>query len=303
MLLLRFLKRLPTPETMTVVPRYEPPAGMTPAEVGVLVDDELDPRDVTATLIDLAVRGYIRLERCKPDEGVEFEGKDFAIRCVRSKEEWHALALHEKTLLFHTFYGGEWTKLSSLALRFYSVVPLMKRSLQQLLRRKGMYWTEPEIAQSMRMTLLFLFLGVAALVQVAGLYSFASSWLLSAVSIGASTGIVYYFGRAITSKTARGIRAYERVLGFQEFLHTVETDRLERLPSEVFEKWIPYAMALGVERHWADNFKGIAIPPPQWMEGFDEVVFDSAGLAQTLDLFERQTRGTLLSMPRIFVPQ
>jgi Predicted membrane protein (DUF2207) C-terminal domain/Predicted membrane protein (DUF2207) N-terminal domain len=300
MLGLRALKRLPAPETLTVVPRYEPPAEMTPAEVGVLLDDKLDPRDVTATLIDLAVRGYVRLERCKPDEGNEFEGKDFAIRSLRPKEDWRQLALHERTLLFHTFYGGEWTKLSSLRLRFYPVVPLIKRDVLQLLRRKGMYWAEPDRAQSMRLTMLIIFLVAAFAIQLSGAYSFASSWLLSLLAIGTSAAIVYYFGRTITSKTGRGIKTYHQVLGFQEFLNTVERDRWERLPSEVFEKWIPFAMALGVERHWADNFQGISIGQPDWMEGFDEVIFDSAGLARTLEGFARETRSSLLVMPRAF---
>lgn len=300
MLILRSLKRLPAPETMTIVPRYEPPEGMTPAEVGVLLDDELDPRDVSATLIDLAVRKYIRLERCKPDEGVEFDGKDFAIRLLRPKEDWHKLALHERTLLFHTFYGGEWTKLSSLRLRFYPVVPLIGRDVLQLLRRKGMYRSEPDHAQSVRVTMLALFLAAAFLIQLAGLYSFASSWLLSALAIGISTGIVYYFGRAITSKTIRGLKTYQKVLGFQEFLDTVEGDRLERMPSEMFEKWIPYAMALGVERHWAGNFQGVSIGQPEWMEGFEDVIFDSAGLTRTLEVFAREARSTLILMPRAF---
>lgn len=301
MLLLRTLKRLPAPETMTLVPQYAPPGNLTPAEIGVLLDDELDPRDVTATLIDLAVRGYVRLERCKPDEGIEFEGKDFAIRNLRPKEDWTSLALHERTLLFHSFYGGEWTKLSSLTLRFYSVVPLMRRHVLQLLRKKGMYWTEPDQAQSMRLTMLGFFLVLAFGIQIAGLYSFASSWLLSGIAIGVSAAIVYYFGRGITSKTLRGVRTYQKVLGFQEFLNSVERDRMDRMELQLFEKWLPYAMALGVEMHWANNFAGMAIGRPEWVSGVDEIVFDSVGLTKTLEIFARQTRSTLLAAPRAFV--
>ena len=50
---------------MSVAPMYEPPADMTPAEAGTLVDDTVHPRDITSTIVDLAVRGYIKIEETK----------------------------------------------------------------------------------------------------------------------------------------------------------------------------------------------------------------------------------------------
>jgi len=289
MLVLRSLKRLPARPDFTVAPRYEPPEGMTPAEVGLLVDDHLDPRDVTATFIDLAIRGFIRLVPCKPDEEVDFDGHDFRLELLRPKDEWFGLATHERTLLFHTFYGGSWTKLSSLTLRFYSIVPLIRYHVAQSLRTKRMYWTDPDYAQSARMTLLLMFFGAALAIQLIGVFSFASSWLLSLLAVGFSAAIVHYFGRGITSKTMRGLRAYEQVLGFQEFLNSVERDRLERLPAELFEKWLPYAMALGVEHHWARNFEDVAIPKVEWMEGLEDAVFGTEGLIRALAAMARES--------------
>lgn len=289
MLLLRALKRLPERPDYIVTPRYEPPAEMTPAEVGLLIDDQLDPRDVTATFLDLAIRGYIRLERCKPDEGVAFDGHDFKLQLLRPKDQWSALPSHERTLLFHSFYGGEWTKLSSLTLRFYALVPLMRRQVAQLLRTKGMYGTDPDYAMSARMTMLVIFFGVALVIQLLGLFSFASSWLLSLIAVGVSAAIVYHFGRGITSKTIKGLRTYEQILGFQQFLDSVEKDRLERLPAELFEKWLPYAMALGVEHHWARNFEGVAIPKVEWVSGLEDSLFDTNGIVSALAEIARES--------------
>ena len=47
---------------ISVAPMYEPPLKMSPAECGTLMDDALLPRDISATLVDLAVRGYIKIE-------------------------------------------------------------------------------------------------------------------------------------------------------------------------------------------------------------------------------------------------
>ena len=46
----------------SVAPMYEPPPGMSPAEAGTLIDDTIHPRDITSTIVDLAVRGYLKIE-------------------------------------------------------------------------------------------------------------------------------------------------------------------------------------------------------------------------------------------------
>ena len=47
---------------MSVAPMYEPPPGISPAEAGTLLDDHIHPRDITSTIVDLAVRGFIKIE-------------------------------------------------------------------------------------------------------------------------------------------------------------------------------------------------------------------------------------------------
>ena len=59
---------------------YEPPAfenrPLTPAEVGTLVDEKLDPRDITSSIVGLAVKGYVSIEETKK-EGLIFETTDY----------------------------------------------------------------------------------------------------------------------------------------------------------------------------------------------------------------------------------
>jgi uncharacterized membrane protein len=81
--------------------------------------------------------------------------------------------------------------------------------------------------------------------------------------------IIIVFGWFMPARTVRGTRELEKVLGFQEFLSRVEADRLERTvrTPEMFEKYLPYAMALGVEDNWAKAFEGIYTQPPSWYTG------------------------------------
>lgn len=279
----------------TIVTAYEPPPGLSPAEVGLLVDDRLDPRDISATLVDLAVRGYIRLQESKPEEGFFTDSPDYFVHLAKPREEWVTLSAHERTMLFHTFYGGQWTKLSSLRLRFPAIVQYFKADLLGALKRKGMYRVDPGVAQVWRIAALAAVAALLAFAQVLGIVSLADSWALSAISMAVSIVFVLWLGRGLTAKTARGRKAWAAVRGFDEFLRTVEGDRMRQLEPGIFEKYMPYAMALGIEHKWARAFQGIAIERPEWMEIASGELLDSVRFGQRLDLMFQQA---ILTAPR-----
>ncbi len=282
---------------LSVAPRYEPPEGLTPAEVGTLIDDRVDPRDVTSTLVDLAVRGYVRIEEAPPHPGVFGETADYIFRLLKSRETWGFLAPHERTMLFHTFYGGQWTMLSSLRLRFYSVVGWMRGDIIDSLKKKGMYRVSPESAPAYRMLGFALIAALVALAEAAGLLSLYQSMFPAAVAVGISAAIVYLFGRKMTAKTFRGMRAYSQILGLQEFMNSVDGDRLEHVPPENFEKLLPYAMVLGLEHRWTRAFQGIATQPA-WYEFADGSLFDAVVLGDRMQFLSHQASAILHSAPR-----
>ena len=45
------------PRLRPIAAQYEPPEQLTPGEVGTLIDNSVDMRDITASIVDLAVRG------------------------------------------------------------------------------------------------------------------------------------------------------------------------------------------------------------------------------------------------------
>ena len=57
------------PVGATAIPvRYEPPAGATPGSMGTLIDEKADLRDITGTVLDLAIRGYLRIGGARSHE-------------------------------------------------------------------------------------------------------------------------------------------------------------------------------------------------------------------------------------------
>jgi uncharacterized membrane protein YgcG len=91
------------------------------------------------------------------------------------------------------------------------------------------------------------------------------------------------------------------VLGFQEFLSQVEGDRLNRMVKtpEMFEKFLPYAMALAVEDSWAKAFDDIYREPPRWYTGPAGVHgFRPSGLTSDLGRMSTQAASVMSSSPR-----
>src|SRR5262249_25501112 len=77
---------------VSVAPMCSPPEGMTPAEAGTLVDDVTHPRDITSTLVDLAVRGYVKIEEVSDTTLLVFHSRDYVFHLLKPRAEWNALA-------------------------------------------------------------------------------------------------------------------------------------------------------------------------------------------------------------------
>lgn len=93
----------------TVVAEYEPPDGLNPAQLGLLNDNVAAMREITATLIDLAVRGYIRINRTQT--GTIFKSFTYTFDLLKSLDD-KRLQTHERDLLTTLFAGQQ-----SVALR------------------------------------------------------------------------------------------------------------------------------------------------------------------------------------------
>jgi len=253
---------------LSVAPMYEPPSGMTPAEAGTLITDNIEARDITCTVIDLAVKGYIKIIETE-NKVLLFTHKDYILRLMKPRSEWQGLAAHEEEILNNLFpeVTAEETTLSDLKNRFYIALPSIREEILGALQAKNLYSTDPETAKGLMVTgvlviaLPFLWLQMTGHIRLFG----APTVLVAGVAVSAL--IVYLFGRHLSAKTVSGARARVQCLGFKEFLTRVDGDRIRRMPPDTFERFLPYAMAFGVEQHWAQAFQGIITEPPTWYVG------------------------------------
>ena len=293
-----YIGRDPDPG-ISVAPMYEPPDGLTPAEVGTLVDDTVHPRDITSTVVDLAVKGYLRIEQVE-EKGFIFTSKDYLFHLLKPRETWKSLADHERLLLEKIYAGGgEVTRLSSLKNTFYTVIPTIKSGIVSALKAKKIYRVDPETAAGYFVALAVGGIAVPLLLAhlLTGLPLFATV-PYTVISIAISALLVFLFGRKMSAKTHRGARTYTHILGFQEFINRVEADRLQRMPPDTFEKFLPYAMALGIEDRWASAFANIAHEPPRWYQGSHGYMFNPIGFTRDLSYMSSQAHSVFVSAPR-----
>ena len=291
------------PEKRPVAAKYEPPAGMTPFEAGVLVDNRPDMRDVTSTLVDLAVRGWLVIEQVEEDKLFGLvKDTDYIFELQRPLAAAGELKPHERKLLAAMFDGGSDTRVRSSELEnsFYKDLPGIKSALFDQLVGDGYYRSRPDRVQG-----AWIGGGLAGAGIIAALgFVLASNWGMSQLTVIVAAvpcaAIVIGFGLVMPARTVKGARAQEEVLGFEEFLERVESDRFKRMITgpEMFERYLPYAMALGVEKQWAAAFADILREPPNWYHGPGHATFRPGMFVSDLSGMSNATASAMTTAPR-----
>lgn len=262
------------PRKRTIAPAFEPPHGMHPGEAGVLIDDRADLRDVSAMLIGLAVKGQLTIEEVDEAEGLTDRVKEFfgrsatEYRFVRRPGLTEDLSEVEKLLLAALFDEDhpEARTLSSLENQFYTHLPTIKSKLYGGLIEKNYYPHNPE--RTRRLYTSIGFMGLAA----GGAIGIAASSLYLGIAVALCGLIVLAFSPIMPRKTKQGVRALEELLGLSEYIRRAEVDRIEyhdapEKSPKLFEKLLPYAIALNLTSVWTKQFEGLLDEPPDWYVG------------------------------------
>jgi len=248
----------------SIVVGYEPPDGLSPAEVGTLIDERVDLKDISASIIDLAVRGHVRIEA--QDRGGWFSaGPDYRFVKLRGPD---GLKPFEKRLYDQIFRGGaDSVLLSDLREKFFPVLPGVKDDLYRTLSRNKYFAGNPEYVRNGALAVGLLLVaaatGLAAVVQLAMIdrifwVPVAIAGILSALTVAATS-------RYMPRKTRKGRIAWEKVAGLEEYIRRAEVDDLrEQERRGVFERLLPYAIIFGLSDRWGKAFADLYRTPPDW---------------------------------------
>ncbi len=271
------------PKINTAIPAlFEAPkvdeVRLTPAEAGTLYDESADAQDISATIVDLAIRGFIKITEVK-DEGVvaktlssissSLVQKNFMLTKVedykKKGESLENLMDFEKQLLDGLFKELDAVTTSDLKNKFYTDAEKIKDQLYKGSVAKGFFEKNPNSVRS------FWFIVGAVCI----------------VTINIPFGLVsIIMAKAMPRKTQKGARAQVDVKGLRKFL-TSQERQMEFMEMNwyLFEKLLPYAIALGVTETWAKRFEGLGQIPSDvtWYSGANS--FNAGMFASSIGSF------------------
>lgn len=268
-----------------IIPQYESPRGLTPGEVGAVWDNKVDPKDISASVISLAVKGYIKIKA--------LEKKNYQF--IKLQKDPRALSKFEKNLLSSLFLDVPTltsVELKDLKDKFYKNIKSLQNDLYATLVEKGLYAQNPN---SLRNT----FYGIAGVCLFFSFFFSSSPWFILVFML--CTVLFFVYGSLMPQRTVEGAHVKREIEGFKWFLSVTETERLKfhNAPAkkpEQFQELLPYAMALGVEKEWAKQFEGITMSTPGWYEG-DMTTFNAIYFAAVLSSMNSSMASGFTSRP------
>ena len=300
----------------TIIAQFEAPDNLSPAEVGTIIDEKVNQKDISSEIINLAIKGYLKLIKIK-EKNIIFKKEDYLL--YKIKDEDSLDKEHEKYLMKSLFkksnlienkdfkklqeaglidseiLENNLIRLSDLNDNFYKDLEEIKTKVYDSLVEGKYFPKNPNKVRRKYLFIVFIFL-------FSNLFFWTYFGFLGFISTLSSAFIVFIFSFLMPKKTKKGVLAREYILGLKKYMEVAEKDRIdfhnapEKNP-KIFEKLLPYAMVLKVEKKWSKQFKDIYNQTPDWYNGGGYESFSSGQLVKDLDGFSAKANSNLSSAP------
>jgi len=278
----------------TVVVEFESPDQLRPAEIGALLDEKADTLDVTATLVDLANRGYLTIAE-EPKKWL-FGSTDYVL--TQKNPDRAGLLDYEKELLERLFESGDIVSVSSLKKKFYTDLAKVKEKLYQDMVDKKFFTENPSTVRT------YYSLGALGLGIVAGILIWIGFSAVLATLVAAAGAIVVValflliMAQFMPARTAVGRQLYVRAKGYRMFVERAEKYRQQFFEKKnLFNEVLPYAIVFGVTEKFAKAFAEMGLKPdqPGWYTG--SAPFNAAVFGASMASFSSSVSQAIASTP------
>jgi hypothetical protein len=284
---------VPLFEKGTSVVEFEPPEGLRPGQVGTLVDEVANTLDVSATIVDLAVRKYLVIEEIPKTWML---GKaDWNLRRLEEPAD-DKLLPYESELLNGLFEDGGQVELSALRKKFAERLQKVKDALYNDMVSRKWFLRRPDKVRQTWVVIGSLALSFGIGVTILLAYFTKLGILGIPFVLG---GILLLIGaNKMPARTAKGTAMTRRVKGFQVVIEKAEAYMSKWAEQEnVFTRFLPYAVVFGVTDKWAKAFESLGQTPSDTTWYVSTRPFVYAQFADSIDSFTVQTSGTISSTP------
>ena len=270
---------------------FAPPGDMRPGQMGTLVDEQANTLDVSATIVDLAVRGFLMIQEI-PKEGW-FGKPDWTL--IKLEESEAGLLTYERRLLNALFRDGTEVSISDLRNTFAARLEGVEESLYVDVVNRGWFRSRPDKVRS-----TWQARGVGALILGAALTFVLARWThwgLLGIPLILGGLLLVIFAKRMPARTASGTAMLRRVRGFRRVIETAETHMSQWAEKEmIFTTFLPYAVVFGCTDKWAKAFAALGVQPDtSWYVSPRPFVYTE--FAQSMDGFAVTTGGTIASTP------
>ncbi len=266
----------------TIIPQYAPPKNLRPAMAEVICKERITSKGFAATIIDLAVRGYVKIEEDRNSIFYKlkrfFNKRDYKVLKNKPFENDSELENYEKKYLKLLF--GPKDYFSTRELKKSSQIK-RKEFYEEILKLTQKIYEETELdthafekgisLEKRRGKIIGSILTIVFLIIYFTLefnFNFFPNQLFILVMVLLLIGIcLWLFIKYEARLSKEGLILKEEWLGFKMYLEVAERYRMQNLTPDIFEKYLPYAMIFGVEKKWAKAFDSIVLEPPSWYVG------------------------------------
>lgn len=283
----------------------QPPGGLRPALLSLLVHKRVGERDIAATLVDLAVRGYLSIEQ-QPRSWL-FGGGNWLLtrRYRREGPDDPPLAEYERVLLASLFATGESVLTAELKGHFASEYKQVRELIYEAPEAEDWFSDRPDHVRTGwgLLALGMLFGGLLPTLAAWSVGRFDLAVRFAPLVPGGLVmgGLVLRMPR----RTPEGSATLLRALDFRTFILTAEKRRAElSAQPQLFTELLPYAIALGVEDAWARVFSGLSTqaltrtPYGIWFVAAAGSTFlNASALSDAVSSFGSYVGGALSSTP------
>ncbi|MDZ7653578.1 MAG: DUF2207 domain-containing protein [Burkholderiaceae bacterium] len=230
------------PKAGPLFPRYEPPPGVSPAALRFIDKMGFDHRCFAAGILGLGARGYLKVDQ---------HGEAFEVQRTGRSVDWLA---GERPLADALFSGRNATTISQT---YDPKIAAAQGALSAALKQhyKGVLFSRNGGS---------IAVGIALAVATAAVCVMLDApVVVMAATLVSLMAMLVAFNRWMPSYTVEGRKLKDHIEGLRQYLGVAERQNLAQLKApeltpQEFARMLPYALALDVEKTWADRFAAVA---------------------------------------------
>lgn len=233
------------PEEGLIFTRYEPPAGFSPASLRFIKQMYYDSKVMTAAVVNLAVKGYLQIRASDDLHSLERNNPG---------ENAPELATGERELYEGLFRNGD---LMFLKDENHELLGGARSAHRKALRRD---YANRYFKTNGLLSIPGLLIGILSAAIALNVGLGPTPFVIAVIVL--MVIIFFVFAALMKRPTGLGRKVLDDMLGFKDYLEIAEKDEMNlRNPPEktpaLFEKYLPFALAMGVEQEWAERFTEI----------------------------------------------